>query len=351
MFKFKEFITEAYGNLFLVEAVQNDPKGKLFEVLHARFMHPNQEFPTHYRDEISGKSPQETHDAIKKSITPAEYKTIHDHARSSAEHMKAHLIEQGHNPAHITHVAWTSNGESDVAKFTGKNDPHNDSDVMYQFKHPTSKAVKHVGVSLKYGSQKDPNIRNPGLESLERMTGANTLVSRFTKHKKKLRQLGYNESSAEKNHVVWKKEKNSARGKAANDSKLETTRAMARDMHKALSQKSSDELRQYIRQIVAAPTQTPVYRLHAHTSHNEAGSRVSHYVDEPAKDIDTHLSQFSEFVMDKPGKGISVTIKGRHRQTGKLVNVLTHSVKGVSGPMKGIAASTKLPGYRSKKKK
>ena len=207
MFKFKEFITEAYGNIFLVEAVDNDSKGKLFEVLHAKFMHPNEEFPTHYRDEISGKSPQETHDHIKKNITPAEYKTIHDHARSSAEHMKAHLTEQGHDPAHITHVAWTSNGASDVANFTGNDDPHNDSDVMYQFRHPKTKKVKHVGVSLKYGSQKDPNIRNPGLESLERMTGANTLVSRFKKHKKKLSQLGYNESSAEKNHAVWKKEK------------------------------------------------------------------------------------------------------------------------------------------------
>ena len=342
MFKFKEFITESYGNLFLVEAVQNDSKGKLFEVLHAKFMHPKEEFPTHYRDEVTQKSPQETHDSIKKRITPAEYRTIHDHARSSAQHMKAHLKEQGHDPEHITHVAWTSNGESDVAKFTGKDDPHNDSDVMYQFKHPKTGVVKHVGVSLKYGSQKDPNFRNPGLESLQRMTGANTLVSRFTKHKKKISQLGYNESSAEKNHEVWKKEKDSARGKAANDSKLQTTRAMARDMHKALSQKSSNQLRDYIRQIVAAPTQTPVYRLHAHTTHNEAGSKVTHHVDEPTKDIDTHLDQFSEFVMDKPGKGISVTIKGRHKKTGKLVNVLTHGVKGVSGPMMGIAATTRL---------
>ena len=331
----------------LMEAVANDDKGKLFEVLHAMHMHPERTFPTHYRDEITQKSPEETHNAIKKRITPAEYNTINDHARSSAERMKAHLTEQGHNPAHITHVAWTSNGAGDVAKFTGKNDPHNDSDVMYRFKHPKTGKTTHVGVGLKYGSQREPNIRNPGLESLENMTGAKTLVSRFEKHKKKIASLGYRESSAEKNHEVWKKEKNSVRGKAADASKLETTRRMAGDIHKALSEKTSEELGHYVRNVVAARTAHPVYRMHAHTSHNEAGSSVTHYVDEPSKDIDTHLSQFSELFVDKKHSGgISVYIRGRRKSDGKIVNVLQHAVKGVSGPMKGIAATTKLPGYR-----
>lgn len=348
MFKFNDFVDEVYSNI-LAESVANDDKGKLFEILHARHMHPEKTFPTHYRDEISGKSPEETHNAIKARITPAEYKTIDSHASSSAERMKAHLVDQGHNPKHITHVAWTSNGARDVAKFTGKDDPNNDSDVMYRFKHPKTGAVKHVGVGLKYGSQREPNIRNPGLESLQSMTGSTTLLGRFNKHKKKLASLGYT-NSAEKNHEQWKKEKTSTRGKAANDSKLEATRAMARDMHKALSQKSSDQLRDYVRGVVAARTQSPVYRMHAHTSHNEAGSSVTHHIDEPSKDIDNHLSQFSELRMDKAPKGISVTIKGVNKKTGKTVNVLSHAVKGVSGPMKGIAATTKLPGYRPGKK-
>ena len=348
MFKFKQYIEEAYSNI-LVEAVSNDDKGKLFELLHARHMHPEKTFPTHYRDEISGKSPEETHNAIKARITPAEYKTIDRHASSSAEKMKQYLAEQGHNPNHITHVAWTSNGANDVAKFTGKDDPHNDSDVMYRFKHPKTGKITHVGVGLKYGSQKQPNIRNPGLESLERMTGATTLLSRFNKHKKKIKSLGYTDS-AEKNHETWKKEKGSARGKAAEASKLETNRGIARDIHKALAQKSSEELRHYVRGVVAARTAHPVYRMHARTSHNEAGSSVTHHVDEPSKDIETHLSQFSELRMDKPGNGISVNIKGVNKKTGKLVNVLTHAVKGISGPMKGIAATTKLPGYRTSKK-
>lgn len=347
MFKFAEFISEAYSNIFLVEKVANDDKGKLFEVLHAKHMHPEGTFPTHYRDEITQKSPEETHNAIKARITPAEYKTIDSHAKSSAERMKAHLTEQGHNPAHISHVAWTSNGAGDVAKFTGKEDPHNDSDVMYRFKHPKTGKTTHVGVGLKYGSQREPNIRNPGLESLEKMTGAKTLVSRFAKHKKKIASLGYRESSAEKNHETWKKEKTSVRGKAADASKLDTTRGIAKDVHNALSTKNSNELGNYVRGIVAAKTANPVYRMHAHTSHNEAGSSVTHHIDEPSKDIDHHLSQFSELFMDKNHSGgISVSIKGRRKTDGKVVNVLTHSVKGISGPMKGIAATTKLPGYR-----
>lgn len=351
MFKFKQFISESYANLFLTEAVSNDDKGKLFELLHAKHMHPEKQFPTHYRDEISGKSPEETHNGIKARITPAEYKTIDRHASSSAERMRTHLSEQGHNPEHLTHVAWTSNGAKDVAKFTGKDDPHNDSDVMYRFTHPKTGKTTHAGVGLKYGSQKEPNIRNPGLESLEKMTGAKTLVGRFAKHKKKIAALGYNESSAEKNHEKWKKEKTSVRGKAADASKLETTRGMAKDIHKALSQKSSDELKDYVRGIVAAKTAHPVYRMHARTSHNEAGSNVTHHIDEPTKDIENHLSQFSELHMDKKHSGgISVVIRGKRKSDGKSVPVLNHAIKGVSGPMKGLAATTKLPGYRAGKK-
>ena len=350
MFKFKEFITESYGNVFLAEAVSNDDKGKLFELMHARHMHPEKTFPTHYRDEISGKSPQETHNQIKTRITPEEYETINGHARDSAERMKKHLQEQGHNPDHITHVAWTSNGAKDVANFTGQDDPNNDSDVMYRFKHPKKKKEYHVGVGLKYGSQRDPNYRNPGLESLESMTGATTLIRRFKAHKKKVIALGYTESS-EKNHERWKKEKTSKRGKAADASKLETNRAIARDIHKSLSGKHSDELKNYVRGIVAAKTKSSVYRMHTRTTNNEAGSKATHHIDEPSKDIENHLSNFSELMMDKKHSGgISVVIRGKRKSDGKVVSVLKHDIKGISGPMKGLAASTKLTGYNPPKR-
>lgn len=349
MFKFKNYITESYGNVFLTEAVANDDKGKLFELLHAKHMHPETKLPTHYRDE-EGKSPEEVHNAIKGRITKPEYQTIERHARDSAHAMRQHLREQGHNPDHISNVAWTSNGARDVARFTGKDDPHNDSDVMYQFKHPKSGKVTHAGVGLKYGSQKEPNIRNPGLDSLERMTGAKTLLSRFKSHKKKLTTLGYKGTTAE-NHAQWKKEKTSTRGKAAEASKLETTRGMARDVHKALAEKSSGDLANYVRGVVSPQTVHTTFRMHTRTSHNEAGSNANHHIDEPSKDIEHHLSQFSELMMDKKHSGgISVVIRGRRKSDGKVVPVLQHAIKGVSGPMKGLAATTKLPGYNPSKK-
>jgi len=333
----------------LMEAVANDDKGKLFEILHAKHMHPEVKLPTHYRDE-EGKSPQEVHDAIKNRISKEEYKTIDGHARDSASNMREHLREQGHNPDHITHVAWTSNGASDVKKFTDKEDPHNDSDVMYRFKHPKTGKITHSGVGLKYGSQKEPNLRNPGLDSLERMTGATTLLSRFEKHKKKIKSIGYTGTTAE-NHARWKTEKTSARGKAADESKLETTRGMAKDIHAALAKKSSSELMNYIRGVVSPKTVHPTFRMHTRTSNNEAGATATHHIDEPSKDIEEHLNQFSDLHMEKKHRGgISTVIYGTRKSDGKVVPVLQHAVKGVSGPMKGLAATTKLPGYRSKKK-
>ncbi len=349
MFKFKQFINESYTNLFLVEAVSNDDKGKLFEILHAKHMHPEVKLPTHYRDE-EGKSPSEVHDAIKSRISNQEYSTIDGHAKNSASHMRDHLKLQGHNPSHITHVAWTSNGASDVKKFTNKEDPHNDSDVMYRFKHPKSGKVTHAGVGLKYGSQKEPNIRNPGLESLERMTGASTLQKRFANHKKRVAGLGYTGTTAE-NHAKWKTEKTSERGKAAEASKLETTRGMAKDIHSSLAKKSSNDLKDYVRGVVSPKTEHSTYRLHTRTSHNEAGSTATHHIDEPSKDIENHLNNFSELHMDKKHSGgISVVIRGKRKSDGKSVPVLQHAIKGVSGPMKGLAATTKLPGYRPGKK-
>ena len=346
----KEIRENGSDSLLLMEAVSNDDKGKLFEILHAKHIHPEIKLPTHYRDE-EGKSPEEVHNSIKGRISKQEYVTIEGHARDSAANMREHLRGQGHNPNHITHVAWTSNGATDVKKFTDKDDPHNDSDVMYRFKHPKTGKVTHAGVGLKYGSQKEPNLRNPGLDSLERMTGAKTLVSRFEKHKKNIKALGYTGTAGE-NHAKWKTEKTSKRGKAADQSKLETTRGIAKDMHAAFAGKSSSELMTYVRGIVSPRTVHPTYRMHTRTAHNEPGASASHHIDEPSKDIEQHLSQFSELMVDKkhPG-GISVVIRGKRKGDGKVVPVLTHAVKGVSGPMKGLAATTKLSGYRSGKKK
>lgn len=345
---FKNFILESSGAYFLTEAVGNDSKGKLFEILHARHMHPEKQMPSHYRDE-SGKSPQEVHDAIRSKISQEEYDTIDRHAHDSSHEMKAHLRKNGHNPAHISDVAWTSNGAKDVKKFTGTDDVHNDSDVMYKFEHPKTKKTTYAGAGLKFGSQKTPNIRNPGLKSLESMTGASTLLSHFARHKRKIKALGYSGTS-EANHEEWKKEKGSARGKAADESKLKTTRAMAKDIHKSLSSKSSDDLKKYVRSIVSPQTQHPTYRMHTRTSHNEAGSTATHHIDEPSRDVDTHLNNFSSLHMEKKHKGgISVTIYGTRKSDGKTVPVLTHAIKGVSGPMKNLAATTKLPGYNPKK--
>ena len=345
---FKSYILESSAAYLLTEAVDNDSKGKLFEILHAKHMHPEKQMPSHYRDE-SGKSPQEVHDKIRSDISKEDYDTIDRHAQGSAHAMKAHLKKNGHNPKHIAQVAWTSNGAKDVKEFTGTDDVHNDSDVMYKFKHPTTKKTTFAGAGLKFGSQKEPNIRNPGLKSLESMTGASTLTSHFEKHKKRIKALGYTGTN-EANHEEWKKERGSVRGKAADESKLKTTRAMAKDIHKSLSSKSSHELKNYVKSVVSPQTQHPTYRLHTRTSHNEAGSTATHHIDEPSKDVDTHLNNFSSLHMEKKHKGgISVTIYGKRKSDGKSVPVLTHSIKGVSGPMKNLAATTKLPGYNPKK--
>lgn len=325
------------------DRVLHNDRGKLFELLHAKYMHPFEELSTHYRDE-EGKSPKSIHDNIQSKISEEQYERIDRHARESAKKMKQHLREEGYDTDNITQVAWTSNGASDVKKFTGEEDPNNDSDVMYRFDDPETGEIAFAGASLKYASSKDPNIRNPGLGSLEESVGASNLISSFEKHKAKMRELGYT-GTVKENHEKWKSEKTSERGRKAEQNKLQTCREIAKNIHGALKKKTSIQLENYIRDIVSPETRHPVYRLHSQISESHA----TYHIDNPILGIDSHLNQFSELLVDSVHSGgTSVVIRGRKKDSGEIYKVLDHNIKGVSGPHRGIVATTKIRGYERK---
>jgi hypothetical protein len=411
MLNFKSFLKEStlLSEEMLLEAnhtkdVENDDKGKMHELLLAKYLHPDSSLPEHHRsesenDEHAG-TPTQVHDRLKKKMGDSAYHQIDQHAQQTAKEIKKHLDSVGHtgNGHHIGRVFWTSNADKpgkpgDHEKTTGVKDVNSNADVIVRMHDKSGKTVGHVGVSAKYGSQK-PNYRNPGLESMEKTAGLEkgSLKKLGEAHHKYMEEIGYN-GPATQRHVQYKidkmgidkiraehskfegllakgktlssknkmmhehlskyieahdsmkpneqidfEHKAQARASTAEASALQAKRSMAKHFSEGLAKKSDDELRDIVRQHVSAPTHIP--HVVAHSQVKDDGSAVSHVV--PSHNIaDDHLSQFENLHAVHNG-GISTVIKGTHKATGKKMNVGTFTMKGSSGPHKGVAGTFSL---------
>jgi len=347
MLKFVSFLIEASKKPKKEKAFNlNDAKGKLYEILAgSHLIHkthksgaPNK-FLSSYRDE-EGKSPQDVHNYIKSKLDelhPGMYHTINQHAAAAAEHMRNQLAADGHHTIH--EGAWTSQA-GDHKRFTKEDDPNSDADIMLK----TNQG--HIGISMKYGGNKDMNLRNNGLDSLEDMAKLKNgeLTGARERHQTLTHNLGIH------NHDEYKRmrdegtpdEKKSVA--AADESALNTQREMAKHLTNGLANNlSSEDLRQYVKDRVAPQTKFKHYRIHTRT--DNSGGATHHMND--IQDDAAKLDHFEHFRVVPHKGGISAKIEGRRIGSEKYEPVLDQAIKKVSGVTKGFASSTKAP-YASK---
>jgi hypothetical protein len=412
MLNFKSFLKESIiltEEALLLEAnltkdVENDDKGKMHELLLAKYLHPNSTLPEHHRSESENEehagTPQQVHDRLKKKMGDAAYNQIDAHAQQTAKAIHWHLQQAGHtgNGNHIGQVFWTSNADKpnkpgDHEKTTGVKDVNSNADVIVRIHDKDGKTAGHVGVSAKYGSNK-PNYRNPGLDSMEKTAGLakGSLKQLSDAHHKYMEEIHYN-GPASQRHIQYKIDKMGidkaraehsklegvmAKGKTlspknkmmhdhlnkyieahdtlspkeqagfelsaktrastAEASALEAKRAMAKHFSAGLAKKSDEELRDIVRHHVSAPTHIP--HIVAHSQVKDNGDVESHVV--PSHNIaDDHLANYENLHVQHNG-GISTVIKGTHKKTGKVMNVGSFTMKGSSGPHKGVAGTFSL---------
>lgn len=411
MLNFKSFLKESkvLTEELILEAnytkdVENDDKGKMHELLLAKYLHPDSSLPEHHRSESENEehagTPTQVHDRLKKKMGDNAYNQIDQHAQQTAKAIHEHLKSAGHvgHGQHIGRVFWTSNADKatkpgDHEKTTGVKDVNSNADVIVRVHDKAGKTVGHVGVSAKYGSQK-PNYRNPGLESMEKTAGLQkgSLKKLSEAHHKYMEDIHYN-GPATQRHAQYKIDKMGidkirtehskyegllAKGKTlsaknkmmhehlgkyieahdklspneqtkfelnaktraatAEASALEAKRAMAKHFSEGMAKKSDEELRDIVRQHVSAPTHIP--HIVAHSQVKTSGDAESHVV--PSHSIaDDHLSNFENLHVVHNG-GISSVIKGVHKKTGKVTNVGSFTMKGSSGPHKGVAGTFSL---------
>lgn len=350
MLNFIEYLTEAA----LSSSVANDDKGKLHELLLAKHLHPKNELPLHHRAESQNPdysgTPQQVHDRLKKKIGDDAYNEINQHASNTAKALIDHMKSNGHIPkgGHIHDVHWTSNRDTekksgDHEKTTGKKDVNSNADVILTVRDKNNNHHSFHGISAKYGTNKKPNFKNSGVDSLEKAVGAKSgsFSKHWQEHTKRMEQLGYTGSQSErhKQHKEDLKGDSTARARVdvAEKSSLQARTAIAKDFAHHLSKKTDAELRDHIRNHVAAPTIHNHIVAHSHVKDDGSSHALIHDSDRIA---DEHLDNYKDLHV-KHG-GITATIYGTHKKTGKIVPVARHTIKAGSGPHKGIAGTFTL---------
>ena len=375
----KETETFEYEQMLKEESEneKNDDKGKLHELLLAKHLHPKNQLPSHHRSESDNPdhagTPTQVHDKLKNKMSEHEYHSIDSHAKQTAKSVMNHLHKNGHIPKdHVVHdIHWTSNRDTekkagDHEKTTGTKDVNSNADLIITHRHKNDKKAEHkhfIGVSAKYGSQK-PNYKNPGLDALEKHAGhpAGTYTKIQKAHEDKMSHSGYPGTQAAR-HKQYKedkkvldseksghedehgslehfkpKSKEAKRAHTAEQSGLEARKQMARKHEQGLNKKSDTELRHHVASLVSPAT--VYHHIVAHSKTKGDGSAESKVAD--AHDIaHEHLHKFTGLHVKK-GTGISATIHGTNKQTGKTGPVATIGFKGTSGPHKGTNGTVKL---------
>lgn len=413
MLQFKDFLkenilTESEEDLDLLSEeakptkVSNDDKGKLHELLLAKYLHPNGQLPDHHRSESANLdhagTPEQVHSRLANKIGGAAYNEIDNHARQTAEQIKKQLQADGHidNDNRISHTFWTSNRDTadkagDHEKTTGVKDLNSNADLILRITDKKGN-VKHIGVSAKYGSQK-PNYRNAGVDSMEKTAGLEkgTLTTHMDNHKKAMDELGHHGSADERTsqtkvdemgldaarELVAKHEKTLAGGGTL-DKKERLMHQSAKafvDGHDSLPQ---SERRAYLTHATGRAEEARRSSLdsrtkmardfesgmkpksseelekyvtdnvspHTHIPHYVAHSKTrpdgsaESEVKPMHKIASEHLSQFEPgSLYVADGNSISTVIKGRSKKTGKPQNVATATMKNSSGVHKGVAGT------------
>ena len=233
--QFKSFLLEAtlYED-YLLEAdkqakVSNDDKGKLKELLLAAHMHPettdkNLRLPSHYRAEGEeavamghAGSPQDVHDKLRKKIGEEEYQKIYAHAKQTAGATLDWMKENGHLDKNtmVGDVHWTSNRDrenkaGDHENLVGQKDINSNADLIVSV-HKKNKdgtrgdLIGYHGISAKYGTNANPNYKNPGMDSLEKMSGLREgrINEIMAPHHKYMENLGYH-GTIDERHAQYK---------------------------------------------------------------------------------------------------------------------------------------------------
>ena len=377
MLRFNHYLTE--NALYLTEEIEsNDAKGKLHELLTAYHLSHTDDSQKHLPERFAAettnkkgkkvkKTPQETHDEIKNSISEEDYNEAHNRAKEAADSIREHLKKQhGIQDEHMKGVYWTSN-KKDHKELTGIDDPNSNADLMIKHTHPETGEETHHGISLKVGSE-NPNLANPGFDQLDRLTKSDktdnpsdtTANHIIEKHNKKLKELGYTGTQAQ-NHAQYKSDKLAAantpekqRSVAGEQSKVGVQRELAAHYANRINQLGAegnhDKVKHLLRSLMAPQTHFPHIKAWAQTPKAGKKGKTAHIVSNDNADLENLMSGHQHGYEAVHKGGIQFDIHHKNPDGTKGAKVASIGIKGGSGIAKGFAGFVKAA-PKSKKPK
>ncbi len=332
----------------------NDAKGKMFELLVGGHLKHGtgkggtpKGWATHYRPE--GDQPQDIHDKIKRFLDnnhPGSYEEISKHAKDAADHLRKELAARGHHT--LDDVVWTSQ-KGDHEAFTGEKDPNSSADLMLKTSDENGKANKPIGISLKYGTEKDPNLKNPGLSAMETLgklkDGA--LDKLRQGHYNVLKSLGYGEQvggKAAKERYNQLYNQGSPIAKKGDEDALNTQRNIAKTFSQGLANASKQDpnhLHEVVKKLIFPPTMFQTIRHHTHVGPKGA---AFHHTNDTEDEAEKVANAYEEYRVRPHTGGVTAVIEGRKKGSKDFepaVNISTKTTSSYSG--KGFNSIVKAP--------
>ena len=241
-------------------------------------------------------------------------------------------------------ATWTSHEDSlgalgDHERFTGIKDINSDADIMVRT------VDGPLGISLKYGASRNPNLKNPGKPLIEEMLGIEDLDRHRIEHDALLIELGFTGTAAA-NHETFKAERYSPRSLAAVKSSLAYRKRIAAEIRKALGRMDSEAVKKFVLDLCANPTIFKHYRSHTRTKDDD----THHHVADVIKHSHECADRFDDWHVDADQNSMAVTIKATQREYGTVEVTAMLQIKNQSGPMKSWNGAIMAPMLNERKR-
>ncbi len=276
--------------------------------------------------DVEGLSPEQAHDKLKASITPAQYEELNNKAKATAEDIRSRLNHHGD----LHDVAWTSKA-GDIKRTTGidSSQEEDPSDILATTIN--NGKVKHHGISLKTTEKKSGNVPVSNL-GMEKTHGAREILNQHregmrdtfpilkTLQNKELRKQWMKQNPEIETEI---KKRNS-----------HVLNNVAQNMSDRLSQLPKEEYVNHIRSVIAAKP-TPMQNLgHVHMRHTAygTGGNYSFHNMDPANEHEHILNDPENISHERKGTSVVFSYKGkpfaRHRIKFESQSDPLASVKG-----------------------
>jgi len=337
-----EQLIEAKDNRDKPGGASNNTKGIMHEILVGKHLNNNKHMTHHLlvNNKTGAKeTPEQAHDRLKSQVHPDDYKKINARAKSTAEHIKAH-IEKTHPGHSITGVAHTSKRGDTQAETGVKADQKEDpSDIYIATKHHKTGDVMKHGVSLKVSDQSNKNVPS---SSLGRKSAGETADRLYKDHQNEIKKthqgLVGKSKDARKN---WAKA-NPEKHKQIKAKNLDFLRSVAHhhaaELQHHLDSGNHEHVVDHIRDVIAAK-KTPAEQsgkatFIKHTTYTTAkGSQ--HHVSHPGKDYE-HILKAHKNITVKPA-GTQV----HFYHNGKKFASQAHKLDSQSDPLSSLKSAGK----------